>query len=100
MTTVKTVPRVVVTRHPALVEFLRELGLITGDEPVVTHAAPNDVQGKHVIGVLPLALAALAASVTEVPLALEPGDRGKELYVERLREIAGAPVTYRVRKLP
>ena len=88
---------VVVTRHPALVELLRERGLVTGEEPVVSHATPDQVRGRHVIGVLPLALAAEAASVTEIPLSLAPEDRGKELPVERLREVAGESRTYIVR---
>lgn len=87
---------VVVTRHPALVALLRERGLIGADARVIAHASADDVRGRHVIGVLPLSLAALAASVTEVPLALGPADRGAELGIERLRAIAGEAVTYRV----
>ena len=62
--------------------------------PILEHANAEDVAGRHVIGVLPLALAAHAASVTEIPLALAPADRGRELDLPRLRQIAGAPVTY------
>lgn len=89
----------IVTRHPGLVEHLRRTGLITGGEPVVEHAAPADVRGRHVIGVLPLHLAAEAASVTEVPLNLGPDDRGRELSAERVAEVAGPPVTYQVRRV-
>ena len=58
---------IVITRHPALVEYLAEINLIPAGTPVISHATPADVQGRHVIGVLPLSLAALAESVTEVP---------------------------------
>ena len=85
---------IITTRHPALVQLLSERGIITGDEAVMAHATPDDVMGRHVVGVLPLSLAALAASVTEVPLALAPEDRGRELGIERLREVAGDAVTY------
>lgn len=88
--------KVVITRHPALVELLIEKGLIPQGTNVITHANPDDVRGKDVIGVLPLSLAALAASVTEIPLTLAPEDRGKELGIDRLRQIAGEPVTYKV----
>ena len=88
--------KVVVTRHQALVTYLLEIGLITPETQVISHATPNQVQGKHVIGVLPLSLAAQAESVTEIPLSLAPEDRGQELTVERLREIAGDPTTYTV----
>ena len=87
---------VVVTRHPALVALLRERGLISDDCRVIEHASPDDVRGQNVIGVLPMALAALAASVTEIPLNLTPEMRGKELDIETLRQIAGAAVQYTV----
>lgn len=90
---------VVVTRHPALVQLLEERGLVPAGTPVISHATPDDVRGRDVIGVLPLSLAALAASVTEVPLSLTPDMRGKELDLETLRGIAGAPVTYRVSRV-
>jgi hypothetical protein len=98
-TTTTTTDTVVVTRHAALVELLVERGIIPVGAPVLAHAGPADVEGKHVIGVLPFKLAALAASVTEVPLALGPEDRGVELSLERLREIAGESVTYKVTRL-
>lgn len=88
--------KVIVTRHAALVDYLVEKGLISDSDQVVAHADESTVRGKHVIGVLPLRLAAHAASITEIPLDLTPGDRGKELTLDRVREIAGAPVTYRV----
>ena len=89
---------VVITRHPALVDLLRERGLTDGTEPVIDHATPDQVRGRHVIGVLPLSLAVEAESVTEIPLSLTPEDRGKELDLERLRQIAGSPRTYAVRE--
>lgn len=92
--------RVVITRHPALVKLLKERGLIDGTEPVLDHATAGDVMGMDVIGVLPLSLACLAKSVTEIPLAMtkELRDRG-ELDLETLREIAGEAQIYQVHKL-
>lgn len=87
---------IVVTRHPALVQFLLEQGLIHAGVPVISHASPEQVRGRHVIGVLPLSLASLAESVTEVPLSLPPELRGVELTLEQVREYAGRPVTYKV----
>lgn len=87
---------VIITRHPALVALLEERGLVPAGTPVLPHASVEDVRSKHVVGVLPLSLAAEAESVTEVPLALTPDMRGKELDLETLRQIAGEPVTYRV----
>ena len=89
----------IITRHPALVEYLRELGIVTGDVEVISHASPDVVRGKHVLGVLPHSLSCLTASFTEVPLHLPPEMRGKELSLEDLRKYAGSPVTYIVRRV-
>lgn len=92
--------QVVVTRHPALVEYLREEGVIDETTEIIEHASPDDVRGRHVIGVLPhhLSASAEAASVTEVPLNLPPELRGQELTVEQVRQYAGEPSTYVVFK--
>lgn len=94
----------IVTRHAPLVALLRERHPeIIGDDPeVIAHVSdPEQIRGREVVGVLPLHLAAVARSVTEVPLALTPADRASmaagDLPIERLREIAGAPVRYVVR---
>lgn len=87
---------VIVTRHPALLDLLKERGMVDNNIKVRAHVTPDDVRGKHVIGILPLALAALAERVTEIPLALTPELRGKELDLETLRRVAGPAVSYRV----
>lgn len=89
---------IVVTRHKALVEFLIETGMVTAETPVLSHVTSKDVADKHVIGVLPMHLAALAATVTEIPLYIPSELRGKELDLEQVRQFAGDPVKYSVRK--
>ena len=74
---------VIVTRHQGLVEVLAELG-ITGK--VITHAKSEDVQGKVVIGVLPMHLAAQTVMFGEVTLQLSPEQRGKELSAQEVRQ--------------
>ena len=91
---------VVVTRHAALLELLRERGIIDGTERVIPHVDnPDDIAGAHVIGVLPLRLAARAAVVTEIPLNLSAADRGKELTIERMREVAGEATSFMVEEV-
>ena len=90
---------VVVTRHPALVDYLLEIGLIERGTPVLTHATVKDVQHRNVIGVLPLWLAAEANCITIGPLRVQPADRGAELSLERIRQIAGVPRQYIVDEL-
>lgn len=87
---------VIVTRHKALIALLRERGLAGEDARVIEHASAKDVRGKHVVGVLPLHLAAMAARVTEIPLAVPQELRGQELDLDTLRRLAGPAVTYRV----
>ena len=92
--------KVVTTRHPALVELLKERGLIDGTELVLDHATAGDVMGMDVIGVLPLSLACLANTVTEVPLKMTKELREKgELNLEELRAIAGPAKTYKVTEI-
>jgi hypothetical protein len=94
MSKTKAVETVVVTRHPALVEYLVEIGLVEEGVEVVSHADEDAVRGRHVVGVLPLRLAALAASITEVPLILPPELRGVELTLDQIRPHAGEATTY------
>jgi putative CRISPR-associated protein (TIGR02620 family) len=87
----------IVTRHPGLVEYLREIGLADASTEVVSHASIETVAGKNVCGVLPHSLSCLCETFTEVPLALPAELRGKELSLEEVRQYAGKPVTYQVR---
>ena len=52
--------RVIVSRHPAAVEFIRRELPEFADAPVLATATAEDVAGKDVAGNLPLELAALA----------------------------------------
>ena len=88
--------QVIVTRHPALVSFLIEMGLADKSTPVIGHATPEAIKGKNVLGVLPLHLAVEAKSVTEVPMDIPPEMRGKELTIEQMRQYALTPRTYQV----
>ena len=75
----------IVTRHPALKDYLIERGVADAATPVLPHAGIEDVQDKAVAGVLPLHLAAACASLTTVELALPLEMRGKELSIEDMR---------------
>lgn len=78
---------VIVTRHRSLIAWLRQRG-ITGQ--VLPRARAADVAGKHVIGVLPLHLAALAETISTVDMPDLPDDLvGRELTVEQM-DAAGA----------
>lgn len=88
---------VIITRHKSLIAYLKEIELVSGQETVISgNATPDDVRGKHVIGVLPNFLAAQAACLTEIPLSVPQELRGQELSLEQVREFASHPVTYRI----
>ena len=67
---------------------------------MLSHATADDVRDAHVIGVLPLTLAALAWCVTEISLTLTLADRGVELSLDRMREVAGEAITYQITRMP
>src|SRR3990172_2496607 len=91
---------VVVTRHPSLIVFLKTKGMIPANTKIISHVnAPEEIRGKHVIGVLPLHWAAVAERVTEVPLDLPPEARGRELSIEEIERFAWTPRTYKVTQL-
>lgn len=91
--------KVIVSRHPGLVQYLRHIGLVGEDVPCLSHASPDDVRGKIVYGVLPLHLAAAAHEVVEIPLDIPAELRGKELTLEQMFQYAGEPYTYKVKRL-
>lgn len=91
---------VVVTRPPALVEYLTEQGVVPAGVEVVTHATAEQVRGRHVFGVLPLHLAAEARRVTEVPLHVPAELRGVELTLTQVRQFAGPLTSYVVFRSP
>lgn len=77
----------VVVHHPALIEVLRDLpGLDLTQARVIPNATPEDIEGKTVVGVLPMRLAALAHRYFELTLDLPPNLWGKELSTDQVRE--------------
>ena len=88
---------VVVTRHPALIQYLVESEIIDKETPVITgNADISDIKGRHVIGILPLKLAAYAASITEVSLDIPFDQRGKELTIDQIRKYTTGVQTYTI----
>lgn len=92
--------KTVVTRHESYVQYALEIGLIQENEyEVVSHATPETVSGKDVIGILPHHLSCLTNTFTEIPMNIPVELRGKELSLEQMRLYASAPTTYQVKKI-
>jgi hypothetical protein len=96
---VPVVVPVVVTRHPALVEYLEERGIIPAGITPIIHCTRRDVEGKHVVGVLPNYLACHAKSLTEVPMDIPAALRGAELSLEQIKSLAMPVARYTVTKI-
>ena len=89
--------KVLVTRHEALVEYFKELGIKF--DKVISHATEEDVRGNDVYGVLPLHLASLANTVTTIDMNLPVEMRGKELSLEDIKKYLVDISTYKVEKI-
>jgi len=88
---------VIVTRHNGLVQWLAGHG-ITGS--VIAQAAPSDVKGKDVVGVLPLHLASMAKSITVVDMpGLRPDQRGTNLTPDEMDQAGATMSKYVVTKV-
>lgn len=92
---------VVVTRHPALIEYMREIDLIPEYVEVITHVTDvEQIKGNRVYGILPFDLAQHAESMVTIPLNVPAELRGTELTVEQIRQYAGTPQTFIVKQIP
>ena len=88
----------IVTRHKALVSVLEsDFGLT--DMEVIEHATAELVRDRHVIGILPIHLAAETKTFTTLSLNTPIELRGVELTEEQIRQYMGELVTYKVNKL-
>lgn len=89
---------IIVSRHPAAIEFIRREARLADDTPVLASATPADVTGAVVYGNLPLHLAALAGLVVAVEFDGDP-PRGAEYGLAEM-DAAGAHLTkYRVQTI-
>ena len=89
--------KVLVTRHEALVEYFKELGIKF--DKVISHATEEDVRGNDVYGVLPLRLASFTNTVTSIDMNIPAEMRGKELSLNDIETYFTGMSTYQVKKI-
>lgn len=88
---------IIVTRHAGLAEWLKGRGY---NGRVIERATPSDVLGKHVIGKLPIALSAIASSITNVIIPGVPESKwGNELTCQDLDRYGAFLRTYIVKEV-
>ena len=89
---------VIITRHAALVDMVKQDFSIEGAE-VLSHASPDAVRGKTVYGVLPLNLASLAEKVVTPDLRIPADLRGQELSLDQMRDHFHGWKAYKVQEV-
>lgn len=87
---------VIVSRHPAEVEFIRQELPQFKDAPVMEQAIPSDIRGCSVAGTLPIQLAAEAAEVWAVEVNGAP-PRGNIYTVADLKDARAKIAKYTVK---
>ena len=87
---------IIITRHEALINVLKDMFNLGDDVRVIAHASREDIKGKHVYGVLPLHLAKYAKCVTTINLNIPQELRGVELTEAQVREYMDEPETFKV----
>ena len=88
---------VIISRHPAAVEFIRASHPEFADAPVITgNATALDTMGKFVAGNIPLHLAAVAEAVFSIEFEGAP-PRGQEYGIEEMKAAGARLVKYIVR---
>jgi len=73
--------QVIVSRHPATIQWLRDTFDLGEDVPVVAQATADDVRNKIVYGNLPMHLASICAILYAVEFSGQP-PRGAEFSLE------------------
>src|SRR3990167_6984680 len=92
--------KLIVSRHPALVEWLKSIGPEWADAEVETGNVSTDrIAGREVAGPLPLHLIARTARYWAVEFAGAP-PRGTEYGVAEMEEAGARLVEYRVQAVP
>jgi putative CRISPR-associated protein (TIGR02620 family) len=90
---------IIVSRHPAAIQFIREQlleqGLDVETIPVLAVATADQLVGKHVYGNLPLQLCAAAAVVTTVEFTGQP-PRGLEYSLQEMKAAGARLSSYAV----
>src|SRR3990167_6811698 len=92
--------KLIVSRHPALVEWLKSIGPEWADAEVETGNVSTDrIAGREVAGPLPLHLIARTARYWAVEFAGAP-PRGTEYSVTEMEQAGARLVEYRVQAVP
>ena len=87
---------IVVTPHQAFVDYCLEKKIIEEGKYKLLPRVQNydEIRNQDVVGILPLHLACLCNTVTEIPMVIPSELRGTRLTIEQIRDFAKKPKTY------
>lgn len=88
---------IIVSRHAGAVAWLRQRGI---HGRVIEHATIEQIAGQHIVGNLPLHLAAQTASVTAIEMDVPPEMRGIDLTPGQMDECGAVLRRYVVQEVP
>ncbi|WP_322507784.1 CRISPR-associated protein Csx16 [Anaerolinea sp.] len=91
--------KIIVSRHPGAIEFVRKHLPDFADAPVISQATENDVQGNEVVGNLPSNLAALASRYIAIEFPAGNAPRGQDYTLEDMENAGAQLVEYRVERI-
>lgn len=89
----------IVTRYKSIVDYLKLKGIVPEDVEVKTRVVEQEVEGRHVYGVLPYWLSSKCAQFTEVQLRIPESLRGKDLSMDEVEFYLLPMRTYRVEEV-
>lgn len=82
---------VIVGRHAAMIELCKEAYPAA---TVIPHATIEAIKGKHVVGVLPIQMAAYCSYITVVEMEVPFEKRGTELTCAEMKQLGATFVSY------
>lgn len=95
--------KIVVTKHRAVFDYLVKVGMVDPDTPHMRKVFEEDIEGKHVYGLLPNWLACHAEKITEVqlnlPRELREASRNREITLEEVEFYLIKPRTFVVAEI-
>ncbi len=88
--------QIIVTKHEAIAKYIRASGLAPAETPCYSSVSPAFVKGCHVLGIVPLSIAACAELFTEVKVTLPPSAYDKELTFDQVCAVIKEVRTYKI----
>jgi two-component sensor histidine kinase len=91
--------KIIITKHNAVKHYIISKQMATKETPCFSVAEIKDIEGKHVIGFIPLYLAAKAGMYTEIKINLKREDIKRELTLNEIEHRVKNVNTFKIEKI-